>query len=149
MRVFLAGATGVIGRRLVPVLVAQGHQVTGLARTAEGRAALRARGAEAVVADVFDADALARGVREAAPEVVVHQLTALSGGSSEANARMRTVGTRNLVDAALAAGARRMVAQSIAWTYRPGALPATEDVPLDLGADEPRRTTVAAVDALE
>ncbi|MEV6012559.1 NAD(P)-dependent oxidoreductase [Streptomyces sp. NPDC051976] len=149
MRVFLAGATGVIGRRLVPLLVAQGHRVTGLARTAEGRAALHARGAEAVVADVFDPDALARGMREAAPEVVMHQLTALSGGSSEANARIRRVGSRNLVDAALAAGARRIVAQSIAWTYQPGAEPATEDVPLDLGADEPRRTTVAAVDALE
>jgi nucleoside-diphosphate-sugar epimerase len=80
---------------------------------------------------------------------VVHQLTSLSTVDLAANARLREVGTRNLVDAALAAGVRRIVAQSIAWAYEPGADPATEKAPLDLGAAGPRQTTVAGVAALE
>ena len=86
MRVFLAGATGVIGRRLVPLLTASGHQVTGLARSAAATERVRALGAEAALADVFDAAALARAVRAAAPDVVIHQLTDLSAGRSDANA---------------------------------------------------------------
>jgi nucleoside-diphosphate-sugar epimerase len=152
VRIFLAGATGVIGRHLTPLLVARGHQVTGLARRASDAAALRAVGADAAVADVYDADALTEAVRAAAPEVVVHQLTALSSGSSgssEANAAIRTTGTRNLTDAALAAGVGRIVAQSVAWAYRGGDGPATERTPLDLAAAAPRSTTVRGVATLE
>jgi nucleoside-diphosphate-sugar epimerase len=149
MRIFLAGATGVIGRRLVPLLTAGGHQVTGLARTPAARDRLRALGADAALADVFDVAALTAAVRGAEPDVVIHQLTDLSAGRTDANARIRRAGTRNLVDAALAAGARRMIAQSISWAYQPGADPAAEDVPLDLGADEPRLTTVTGVAELE
>lgn len=101
------------------------------------------------MADVFDREALHRVVAEARPDVVIHQLTALGHGDLKANARLRTAGTRNLVDAALAAGVRRMVAQSIAWAYEPGDAPAGEDVPLDLAAPEPRRTSVLGVAALE
>jgi nucleoside-diphosphate-sugar epimerase len=140
MRVFLAGATGVIGRRLGPLLAEAGHDLTTLARSP------RVSGA---VADVFDRKALHRVVAEARPDVVIHQLTALGHGDLKANARLRTAGTRNLVDAALAAGVRRMVAQSIAWAYAPGDAPAAETVPLDLGAPEPRRTSVLGVAALE
>jgi nucleoside-diphosphate-sugar epimerase len=149
MRIFLAGATGVIGRRLVPLLIAQGHQVTGLARTEAAAGRLRAQGSAAALADVFDAAALTSAVRAAAPDVVIHQLTDLSGGRTDANARLRRDGTRALVDAARAAGARRMIAQSICWAYQPGADPASEDVPLDLAADEPRLTTVTGVAELE
>jgi nucleoside-diphosphate-sugar epimerase len=149
MRIFLAGATGVIGRSLLPRLVAAGHQVTGLARTAEGAGRLAAAGADSAVADVFDASALAEAVRAAAPEVVIHQLTALGDRDFAANARIREIGTRHLVDAARAAGARRIIAQSIAWMYGPGAAPATEDQPLDLAAPAPRSGSVAAVVALE
>jgi nucleoside-diphosphate-sugar epimerase len=149
MRVFLAGATGVIGRRLVPLLTGAGHQVTGLARTPAAAERVRALGAEAALADVFDAAALGRVVGAAAPDVVIHQLTDLGGGPGPGNARIRQVGTRNLVDAARAAGTRRIIAQSIAWAYQAGPNPAAEDVPLDLGADEPRRDTVAGVAALE
>jgi nucleoside-diphosphate-sugar epimerase len=149
MRVLLAGATGVIGRRLVPLLTGAGHQVTGLARTPAAAERVRALGAEAALADVFDPAALSDAVRAARPDVVIHQLTDLSAGPGEANARIRRIGTRNLVEAARAAGTRRIIAQSISWAYRAGQDPATEDVALDLDADEPRRGTVAAVAALE
>jgi nucleoside-diphosphate-sugar epimerase len=149
MRIFLAGATGVIGRRLIPVLVGQGHQVTGLTRRGTGTAALRALGADPVVADVFDTGALTEAVRAAAPDVVLHQLTDLRGGNTESNAAIRTTGTRHLVAATLAAGVRRIVAQSITWAYEGGRGPATEDTALDVNAAAPRSTTVLGVAALE
>ncbi|HEY4453243.1 MAG TPA: NAD(P)-dependent oxidoreductase [Pseudonocardiaceae bacterium] len=149
MRIFLAGASGVLGNRLLPVLLAAGHEVVGLTRKAEGAEVIRAHGAEAVVGDVFDRAALAVAVRDAAPDLVMHQLTDLGSGDPGANARLRSVGTRNLVDAALAAGVGKIVAQSIAWMYAPGEEPATEDVPLDLAAPEPRAITVRGVADLE
>lgn len=126
MRVFVAGATGVIGRALVPKLMAAGHEVTGMTRSDERAAALRNAGAGAVVADALDADAVQRALADSRPEVVVHQLTSLPASpdfkdedSFEPTNRLRSEGTRILVDAALAAGARRMVAQSIAFQYEP------------------------------
>ena len=130
MHILFAGATGVVGRRIVPLLVAKGHQVTGLTRSPSRGAALRAMGAEPAIADVVDRSALAAAVRSLAPDVVVHQLTDLAGADLGANARLRAVGTRNLVDAAHAAGVRRIVAQSIAFGYEDGPEPAAEDTPL-------------------
>ena len=148
MRIFLAGATGVIGRCLVPLLAGRGHSVTGLVRRpADADWLARHLGSEGVLGDVFDADGVRRAVALAAPEVVMHQLTDLKGGNRRANSEMRITGTRHLVDAALAAGVRRIVAQSIAWAYEPGTVPAAEDVPLDLGADESRLRTVQGVAA--
>ncbi len=149
MRVFLAGATGAVGRLLVPMLVAAGHDVVASSRTAEGVAAVQAAGATATRLDAFDREAVARAVAQAAPELIVHQLTALSGGSPADNARVRREGTRNLVDAAHAAGVTRIIAQSIAWAYEPGEQPADERTALDLSAPEPRATTVEGVRALE
>lgn len=149
MRIFLAGATGVIGRRVVPLLIGSGHQVTGLVRRSVDADWLRGLGAEAVVGDVFDRDGVLRAVRRAAPDVVMHQLTDLKGVDFQANSEMRKTGTRNLVDAALAAGVRRVVAQSIAWMYQAGEVPAAEDVPLDLDAGGSRLRTVQGVAALE
>lgn len=131
MHVLLAGATGVVGRRIVPLLVADGHRVTGLTRSPRRAAELRALGAQPVVVDVVEGAALTTAVRAAAPDVVMHQLTDLTGADLAANARLRVVGTRNLVDAARAAGVRRMVAQSVAFAYVDGPGPATEDTPLD------------------
>jgi nucleoside-diphosphate-sugar epimerase len=102
-----------------------------------------------VIGDVYDAGDLERVLRGAAPDTVMHQLTDLGEGSSVANARMRRTGTRNLVDAALAAGVRRIVAQSIAWAYEGGQDPADEGTPLDLTAPAPRKTTIEAVAVLE
>lgn len=138
-RIFLAGATGAVGRRLVPLLVAAGHQVTALTRKP------RDLPVDVVVGDVYDRDALMKIVEAAAPDVVMHQLTDLGAGNRDANAEIRRTGTRNLVDAARDAGARRVVAQSIAWVYEPGEEPATEQTPLD----RDRPGTVDAVRTLE
>jgi nucleoside-diphosphate-sugar epimerase len=149
MRIFIAGATGAIGRQLVPLLLDAGHQVTGTSRTPDGADRLRAQGADPVQVDALDPDGLRRAVAEAEPDAVVHQLTDLSGADGGANGRLRHEGTRNLVDAAKAAGVRRFVAQSICWAYVPGEGPADESTPLDTGAAPPRAGTVAAVKALE
>ncbi|QNE18753.1 NAD(P)-dependent oxidoreductase [Kribbella qitaiheensis] len=149
MRIFLAGATGVIGRQVIPRLIAEGHQVTGLTRREADTAALRRQGAQAVVADVYDAPGLTKAMIEVQPEVVMHQLTDLSGGNFQANSDIRRRGTRNLVDAALTVGVTRIIAQSIAWAYEPGDDPADESTPLDLGAAAPRLQTVQAVSQLE
>ena len=125
MRVFVAGASGAVGRPLVPKLVAAGHEVTGMTRSESKTEDMRRAGARAVVADVFDVDALGAAMEEARPEVIVHELTALpdridfrKADTYAATNRVRTEGTRNLIAAALAAGARRLVCQSIAFAYR-------------------------------
>jgi nucleoside-diphosphate-sugar epimerase len=122
MRIFVAGATGVIGRRIVPLLVARGHAVAGMTRSAENVAALQALGAEPVVCDVFDDARLRELIIGSEPDVVMHQLTDLPDDARRireaggANARIRREGTRNLLAAAAAAGVRRLLAQSVAWT---------------------------------
>jgi nucleoside-diphosphate-sugar epimerase len=130
MHVLLVGATGVLGRRILPRLVALGYRVTAVTRDPGQLPALDTAGASPVVADVLDAAAIEAVVRDAAPDTVMHQLTDLRDGNRAANAHLREVGTRNLVDAARAAEVRRIVAQSIAWAYVAGDAPATEDTPL-------------------
>ena len=126
MRVFVAGATGVIGIRLLPLLVDAGHAVAGMTRSQERAAQVESLGASPVVCDVFDADRLAGAVAEFGPDLVMHQLTDLPDRADEIpayaarNDRIRTEGTRNLLAAAHAAGSTRFLAQSIAWTP-PGA----------------------------
>jgi nucleoside-diphosphate-sugar epimerase len=128
MKIFVAGATGVLGRSLVPMLVAEGHEVTGMTRSPEKVAALRTAGAEPVVADALDAQALRAAVLAARPEVVVHALTALPKRVNPrkvkhdflVNDQLRSRGTRDLVAAAQEAGVQRIIAQSIAFAYLPG-----------------------------
>ncbi|MFE9425547.1 NAD-dependent epimerase/dehydratase family protein [Kitasatospora sp. NPDC006697] len=147
MHVFLAGGTGAIGRLLLPLLRDAGHRVTATTRTEAGAGQLRAAGAAAVRLDVFDRAAVTEAVRAAAPEAVIHQLTALADYDFAANARIRREGTRNLVDAARAAGVRRIVAQSISWGYQGGDTPADEATPLDPDAD--RAALVGSLRVLE
>lgn len=122
MRIFLAGASGVIGIRLVPLLVEAGHVVAGMTRTEGRRGVLTALGAEPVVCDVYDAARLEQVVVDFAPDLVMHQLTDLPDdvrlidGWTAANARIRREGTRNLIHAAMAARVDRFLAQSVAWT---------------------------------
>ncbi|WP_028936870.1 NAD-dependent epimerase/dehydratase family protein [Pseudonocardia spinosispora] len=149
MRIFVAGATGAIGRQLVPLLVEQGHQVTGTSRSGHGVALVNSLGAEGVLADALDAERLHEAVGAAAPDVIVHQLTALGELDFAAHGRVRREGTRNLVDAARAAGVTRMLAQSIAWAYEAGGEPADETTPLDVDAPAPRSGTIGSVRALE
>lgn len=156
-RVFLAGATGVIGRRLMPLLIDAGYHVVGMSRSLTHAGELKALGADYVAADVFDADAVARAIAAARPDIVIHQLTDLRSLLdpsliSEArirNARIREQGTYNLVKAALVAGVGRLIAQSIAWAYAPGTPPYAEEDPLDLEAEGDRAVTVKGIVALE
>ena len=158
MRVFVAGASGAIGRPLVPRLVAAGHEVTGTTRSEERAEAIRAAGARAVICDALDADALRAAVVEAAPEVVVHELTALPHRFNPRDKQMyaptdrvRREGTRNLIAAAQVAGARRIVCESIAFAYAPGERPEVkeEDAPLALEAPLPFGDSVRAIDEME
>jgi nucleoside-diphosphate-sugar epimerase len=131
MRIFLAGASGVIGRPLVPLLVAAGHEVAGTTRSEERAELVRGLGAEPVVIDVYDAEALRDAVVAFDSDLVMHQLTDLPDDPAEvaasvaANARIRDEGTSNLIAAAKAGGADRFLAQSIAWT--PGAGPESRE----------------------
>lgn len=132
MRVFLAGATGVIGVRLVGLLGAAGHEVTGMTRSVDKIPALRELGADPVLCDVYDADALKRAVVSARPECVMHQLTDLPderdriADYAARNNRIRTEGTRNLIAAAASASCERFLAQSIAWVPATGGEGVTE-----------------------
>jgi nucleoside-diphosphate-sugar epimerase len=158
MRIFLAGATGTIGRHLTPMLVGAGHRVTGTTRSAEKARVLKTHGIEAIVVDVFNADALRDAVVHARPEVVIHQLTDLPQVFDPArsadvllrNTRLREIGTPNLVAAAQAAGARRLIAQSIAFAYAQGPEPRAESDPIaSAEGDEPAAITARGVRALE
>lgn len=154
--IFIAGATGAIGRRLCRLLVNDGWSVTGTTRSPEKAPMLRGLGVEPVVVDVFNESLLFEMVRKAKPEIVVHQLTDLPPAldptrMAEAlvrNARLREIGTRNLVAAATAAGATRMVAQSLAFVYAPGPRPYREEAPLFLD-DAAFGETARAVASLE
>ena len=156
-RIFLAGAAGAIGQRMLPLLRAAGLSVTGTTRSAAKAESLRAQGVEPVVVDIFDAEALSRAVKAARPDVVIHQLTdlpqnlepSLMAQAIPRNARIRSEGTRNLVSAAKAAGVRRLVAQSIGWAYAPGPEPHAESDPLDADAEGDRGITLRGVIALE
>ncbi len=159
MRVFLAGATGVIGRQLVPLLIAEGHHVTGMTRSPQKVDALGAAGAEPVIVDALDAQAVESAVREARPDAVIHQLTAIPPRLDPRRIerdfaltdRLRTEGTRHLVAAARASGATRILAQSIAFAYAPGP-PGTvhsEDDPLSTNPPKQFRRSAAALADLE
>src|SRR5262249_32762172 len=157
MKIFLAGAVGAVGRRLRPLLLTARHSVIGPTRSTTKADGLRAAGVEPVVVDVFDAQALSAAVLEAHPDIIVHQLTDLPPGldpsqmteGTQRNARMRSQGTQNLISAALGAGVRRVIAQSIAWMYAPGKEPHSEDDLLDIAARGTRAITVAGVATLE
>ena len=159
MRVFVAGATGALGKRLVPQLVANGHDVVGMTRSPERAEWLRSVGADARVADALDRTAVLDAVQTARPDVVVHQLTSLSSPGSlrrfdeqfAATNRLRTEGTDALLEAAVASGAKRFVAQSYAgWPYaREGGPVKGEDDPLDPSPPKHMRQTLAAIRHLE
>ena len=158
MRVFLAGASGVIGGRLIPALIDSGHEVIGMTRSPDKAETVRGTGAEPVVCDALDADALRDAVIRAEPEAVINHLTDLPRDlgrrsmkrGQEANNRIRAVGAPNLAAAARAAGARRIVAQSIAFLYAPRGGPIkVESDPLYHAAPPPFDESAAALVALE
>lgn len=159
MRVFVAGATGAIGRQLVPLLLESGHEVIGMTRSPQRAQALRATGAEPVVADALDRGAVVEAVRQARPEAIVHQLTAIPAlidprriaRDFALTDRLRTEGTHNLLAGAREAGTPRMVAQSIAFVYAPGPPGTVHDesdplLPVEQAPRSFRRTASAIVE---
>jgi 2-alkyl-3-oxoalkanoate reductase len=159
MRVFVAGASGAVGKRLVPLLIASGYDVAAMTRSPQKTAALRAAGADPVVADGLDRTAVVHAVMRAEPEVVIHQMTALSGVTSfrkfddefALTNRLRTEGTDHLLEAARAAGVRRIIAQSYGnWNYeRTGSGLKTEADPFDPNPPANQRKSLAAIRYLE
>jgi nucleoside-diphosphate-sugar epimerase len=158
MKVFVAGATGALGKQLVPLLVAKGHDVVGMTRTEAKSDQLRGVGAQPVVADALDANEVGRAVGEAEPDVIVHQLTAIPPKINmrrferefALTNRLRTEGTDHLLSAGRAAGVKRFVAQSNASLYaRTGGPVKREDAPLDDDPAPEMRQGVAALRHLE
>jgi 2-alkyl-3-oxoalkanoate reductase len=164
MKIFVAGATGVLGRTLVPQLVDRGHEVVGMTRSASKQDLVRSLGARPVVADALDPDAVAQAVASAEPEVIVHELTALSGPMSMRDARhperfsgaimtnrLRTEATDHLLAAGRAVGARRFVAQSFgAFRFaRTGGPVQTEDDPIEPDSSGAQQPGVEAILYLE
>jgi nucleoside-diphosphate-sugar epimerase len=159
MRVFVTGATGALGRHLVPALVAAGHEVTATTRTSSKIAQLREAGAEPALVNGLDREAVIAAVRAAAPAVIIHQMTALAGMSSlrrpdqvfAVTNQLRTQGTDNLLTAAAEAGTRRVIAQSYTgWpNERSGGAVKTEDDPLDPRPVPPSARTLAAIRHVE
>jgi len=159
MRVFVAGAAGAIGRQLLPQLRAQGHSVTAATRTPGKVSLLRELGAQPVVMDGLDAMAVGEAVARAEPDAVIHQMTALTGGTDlrhfdrtfAVTNRLRTTGTDHLLAAAAAAGARRFIAQSYTgWSnIRTGTPVKTEDDPLDPHPPAAQRETLAGITYVE
>jgi nucleoside-diphosphate-sugar epimerase len=155
MKVFVAGATGALGQQLVPQLVARGHEVVGMTRSARKQDLVRSLGARPVVADALDPDQVAQAVAEAEPDVIVHQMTALSGDFDmrhidrffDVTNRLRTEGTDHLLAAGRAVGVKKFVAQSYAgWPFaRVGGAVKTEKDPLD---PEPAKALRVALDAI-
>jgi nucleoside-diphosphate-sugar epimerase len=159
MRIFVAGATGAVGRELVPALVAAGHSVTGMTRTAVKAVAVKRMGAQPVVADGLDAPAVRAAVLSARPEIVIDEMTDLAAVTDlrhfdrafTSTNRLRTQGTDILLVAAREAGAKRFIAQSFCgWTYGSGGGPVkTEDDPLDPDPPQELRRTLEAIRHLE
>ena len=159
MRVFIAGATGVLGRRLVPMLLSVGHEVVGTTRSKRKAMGLRQAGARAIVLDALNGAAVHSAIRAARPQVIVHELTALEGRTDirkmeqgfELTNRLRTQGTDILISAAREAGVRRMVAQSFTgWpNERGGGTVKTEQDPLDRDPPAAMRATLDAIEYVE
>lgn len=159
MRVFLAGATGAVGRPLVPQLITAGHQVSATTRSTSKTEALRNLGAEPVVVDGLDAVAVGEAVAQAEPDVIIHQMTALAGSSDlkhfdrtfAATNQLRTIGTDNLLAAARAAGVRRFVAQSfVGWpNVSTSGAAITEGDPFDAHPPKEQRASLSAIEYLE
>ncbi len=159
MRVFVAGANGAVGRRLVPMLAARGHQVTGTTTNPTSAEAIRAMGAEPVVVDGLDAIRVGEAVARAEPDAIIHEMTALSGTPDfrhfdrwfATTNRLRTEGTEHLLAAARASGVKRFVAQSFTgWSNsRTGSWVKTEEDPLDPNPVKGQTETLAAIKFLE
>jgi nucleoside-diphosphate-sugar epimerase len=149
LKILLAGATGAIGRLLLPMLIEAGHEVAGTTRSPNKRDQITALGGRPIILDAMDRDAVFAVLEAEKPDVVISQMTDLATRDFAANSKLRIEGSRNLVDASKSAGVQRMIAESISWVQIAGDTPADENEPLDLDAGGARKGTIAAVQALE
>jgi nucleoside-diphosphate-sugar epimerase len=149
MKILIAGATGIIGRKIIPILIEEGHEVFAMVRNNKDNNSILEMGATPVNGDALERDSVFKVLHLVQPEVVMHQLTSLSSFNLEDNAKIRIVGTRNLVDASKEVGVKKIIAQSLAFTYEPGLTPASENISLDFDAPMPRKINVEGVAALE
>ncbi|MDN6688871.1 MAG: NAD(P)-dependent oxidoreductase [Lactococcus sp.] len=148
MKILITGATGVLGKRITKHL-AKIHDVAGLTRTKSGADMLHTLNARAYIGDIRDKAFVFDMVNSFKPTVIIHQVTDLKHLSSQDNATIRKIGTQHIVAASLAYNVEKLISQSISWAYEPGKEPATEDTPLDLAADFPRKITIDGILALE
>lgn len=149
MRILVTGATGVIGKKLIQALVEKGYKVGGMTTSIAKVDILQTLGATAYVGNILERKDVETILQNFQPDMIIHQVTALQHGSIEDNAKVRTIGTRFLVDAAKENNVKRVIAQSIAWAYELGNTIAFEETPLDTNAVGKRKTTVDGIVALE
>ncbi|MFJ8530407.1 NAD-dependent epimerase/dehydratase family protein [Bacillus sp. NPDC094106] len=149
MKVFVTGATGVIGVNLIPALIKKGHIVGGMTTNNRKVELLQSLGATAYVGNVLKKEQVQAILQDFQPDIVIHQVTALSNGSVLDNAKVRTIGTRHIIDVVKKLDVKRMIAQSIAWAYEPGETIATEEDSLDIQAMGKRKITIDGIVALE
>ncbi|MEH7355781.1 NAD(P)-dependent oxidoreductase [Neobacillus drentensis] len=149
MKIFVTGATGVIGTNLIPALIEKGYEVGGMTTSKEKVQLLQSLGATAYVGNVLEKEEVQAAFQDFLPGFVIHQVTALSNGSVVENAKVRTIGTRHVIDAVKELNVKRVIAQSIAWAYEPGETIATEEDPLDIHSTDKRRITIDGIVALE
>lgn len=148
MKILLTGATGLLGKRIINKLNPD-HIVAGLTTSLQGVALLESLQTKAYRGDICDADFVQEMVADFQPDVIIHQVTSLKKLNSTDNATVREIGTKNLVEAALACQVPKIIAQSISWAYEPGTSPATEETALDIHATLPRQTTIHGIEQLE
>ncbi|WP_436957030.1 NAD-dependent epimerase/dehydratase family protein [Staphylococcus sp. AS1337] len=148
-RIFVTGATGLIGTKLTQRLLEEGYQVAGFTTSQQGKAKLVDNGVKAYIGDILKYDTVEAAIADYQPDIIMNEITDLKNIDMSANTRVRIEGTKHLVEAALKNGVKHMQSQSIAFTYEGGNTLATEDTPLDYNAIGDRKTTVAGVEGLE
>ncbi|MGE7946038.1 NAD-dependent epimerase/dehydratase family protein [Lysinibacillus sp. NPDC093688] len=149
MKIFVTGATGVIGKSLIAALVEKGYIVGGMTTSDSKIEVLQALGATAYVGNILEKEQVEAIIQDFQPNIIIHQVTALQHGRVEDNAKVRAIGTRHLVEAAKKTNSKRLIAQSIAWAYEPGDTIAIEETPLDVNAIGRRKITIDGIVALE
>lgn len=148
MKILITGATGVLGKRITKRLV-ETHEVAGLTTSKTGAQLLHALNAKAYMGDIRDGAFIFSMVEDFKPELIIHQVTDLKGFNSEDNANIRTIGTKNIVEAAIAYKVEKIISQSISWAYKAGDEIASEETALDVLAGYPRKTTIEGILRLE
>ena len=148
MNILLTGATGLLGKRIIKKLNNE-HVVAGLTTSQQGVELLETLHTKAYLGDIRNQAFVLEMVQDFQPDLIIHQVTSLKQLNSADNAAIREVGTKNLVEAALACQVPKIISQSISWAYEPGTTPATEETTLDLLAQAPRQTTIHGIAQLE